>query len=177
MPKTADNRKVIMIAGPNGAGKTTFAQTFLAAEAQCPHFINADMIALGLTSMSPQAAALRAGRLMLEEIRDCIDQGGSFAIETTLSGLSYQKQIRKWQRHGYHVTLFFLSLPTADMAVARVAERVTQGGHNIEEPVIRRRFEAGRYNFEHHYRTMVNAWALYDNSAKEPELKQWGENS
>ena len=133
------SKKIIIIAGPNGAGKTTFARSFLPEEAQCPRFINADLIAAGLSPFAPQKAALKAGRLMLGEIAECVRKGESFAFETTLSGLAYVKQIKQWRAQGYHVSLFFLSLPDAEMAIARVAERVRQGGHDIPQAVIRRR--------------------------------------
>ena len=99
-------KKVIIIAGPNGAGKTTFARSFLPAEAQCPRFINADLIAAGLSPFQPEAAAIRAGRLMLEEIDDCVARSESFAFETTLAGLVYLRRIRHWRKLGYHVSLF-----------------------------------------------------------------------
>lgn len=169
------NKKVVMIAGPNGAGKTTFARSFLPAEAQCPRFINADLIAAGLSPFAPEAAAVRAGRLMLEEIGLSVAQGESFALETTLSGLSYLRHIRAWQAQGYHVSLFFLALPSVDLALARVAERVKQGGHNIPPEVVRRRFAAGRVNFEAKYQQAVDAWALYDNAGMAPVLLAWGE--
>lgn len=171
------SKKIIIISGPNGAGKTTFARAFLPAEAQCPRFINADLIAAGLSPFLPETEAFKAGRLMLQEIASCAERGESFAFETTLSGLVYLQHIKNWRDLGYHVSLFFLSLPSADMAVARVAERVRQGGHDIPETVIRRRFEAGRSNFERCYRDGVDAWALYDNSGNEPVLIEWGERS
>lgn len=171
------SKKVIIIAGPNGAGKTTFARSFLPAEAQCPRFINADLIAAGLAPFAPETAAIKAGRLMLQEMAECAARGDSFAIETTLSGLMYLRHIRQWRTQGYHVSLFFLALPSADMAVARVAERVKQGGHHIAEEVIRRRFAAGRVHFDHDYRQAVHAWALYDNSGAAPTLLEWGENA
>lgn len=170
------SKKVVMIAGPNGAGKTTFARSFLPAEAQCPRFINADLIAAGLSPFAPEAAAVRAGRLMLEEISLSVAREESFALETTLSGLSYLRHIHAWRAQGYHVSLFFLALPTAELALARVAERVKQGGHNIPPEVIARRFVAGRDNFESKYQQAVNAWALYDNAGVAPVLLAWGEN-
>lgn len=169
------SKKIIIIAGPNGAGKTTFARAFLPEEAQCPHFINADLIAAGLSPFAPEAAAVKAARLMLQEIAACAGRGESFAFETTLSGIGYLRHIREWQQSGYHVSLFFLALPSVDLAVARVAERVAQGGHNIPEPVIRRRFTSGRANFDAAYRAVVDAWALYDNSGDEPVMLEWGE--
>lgn len=168
-------KKIIMIAGPNGAGKTTFAREFLPAEAGCPRFINADLIAAGLSPFAPEAAAVRAGRLMLNEIAHCVDRGENFAFETTLSGLVYLRHIRQWRAMGYHVSLFFLSLPSVEMALARVAERVKQGGHSIPDDVVRRRFAAGKRNFDDYYRSVVDAWALYDNSGSQPVLIEWGE--
>ena len=167
--------KIVMIAGPNGAGKTTFARAFLPEEAQCPRFINADLIAAGLSPFAPETAAIKAGRLMLREIEHCVARRESFAFETTLAGLVYLRHIQAWRSLGYHVSLFFLSLPLMELAVARVAERVAQGGHDIPEPVIRRRFAVGLRNFENHDRAAVDAWAIYDNSGDEPMLMQWGE--
>ncbi|MBL6751888.1 MAG: zeta toxin family protein [Nevskia sp.] len=170
------SRKIIIIAGPNGAGKTTFARSFLPQEAQCPRFINADLIAAGLAPFAPETAAIKAGRLMLEEIATCARRGESFAFETTLSGVGYLAHIRAWRATGYHVSLFFLSLPDAEVAVARVAGRVRQGGHDIPEGVIRRRFAAGLRNFENAYKAAVDAWAKYDNVGESPILLEWGEN-
>lgn len=105
------DKTILMIAGPNGAGKTTFAEEFLPHEAQCPVFINADLIAKGLSPFAPEAAAVKAGRLMLEAIAEHEAAGESFAFETTLSGMGYARRIPDWQSKGYHVTLIFLSLP------------------------------------------------------------------
>lgn len=170
-----DELKVVIIAGPNGAGKTTFAREFLPNEAHCPIFINADLIAAGLSPFQPETVAIRAGRLMLEEIRERVRHRQSFAFETTLSGRTYVRMIREWRELGYHVKLIFLSLPSADMAVARVAARVTQGGHNVPEDVIRRRFRQGLQNLNGIYQNVVDAWVLYDNSGRVPKLLKWGE--
>jgi predicted ABC-type ATPase len=170
------SKKIIIIAGPNGAGKTTFARSFLPEEAQCPRFINADLIAAGLSPFAPEVAALKAGRLMLKEIESCVRIGESFAFETTLSGLSYVSRIKEWRSQGYHVSLFFLCLPDAETAIARVAQRVRQGGHNIPETVIRRRFSAGLRNFENLYKSEVDTWTKFDNVGEEPSLIAWGEN-
>ena len=170
------SKKIIIIAGPNGAGKTTFARSFLPLEAQCPRFINADLIAAGLSPFAPEAAAIKAARLMLKETAECVQNGESFAFETTLSGRGYLSQIMNWRSQGYHVSLFFLSLPDAETAIARVAERVRQGGHNIPESVIRRRFTAGLHNLEEAYKSVVDTWAKYDNVGETPTLIEWGEN-
>src|SRR5688572_6082899 len=114
-------KQVVIIAGPNGAGKTTFAREFLPAEADCPLFINADLIAAGLSPFHPDAAAIRAGRVMLEEIDRNAAAGRSFAFETTLSGHTYIKRIAAWRAAGFTVKLIFLSLTRPEEAVARVA--------------------------------------------------------
>lgn len=106
----------------------------------------------------------------------CVERGESFAFETILSGLGYLRHIHQWRAQGYRISLYFLALPNEEVAISRVAKRVSQGGHNILEPVIRRRFVAGRFNFEQHYKHRVDAWALYDNSGSEPVLLQWGEH-
>jgi predicted ABC-type ATPase len=167
--------RIIIIAGPNGAGKTTFAREFLPTEAACPVFVNADLIAAGIAPFAPETAAIRAGRLMLEEIERHFSAGLSFAFETTLAGRSYARMIKQWQSAGYRVKLIFLQLRNAEEAIARVRLRVSQGGHDIPEPTIRRRFVAGRENFQHLYAPLVDAWALYDSSDTQPVLLDWSE--
>lgn len=163
-------KKVIIIAGPNGAGKTTFAEEFLPQEAQCLTFINADLIAAGISPFEPEQAAFRAGRLMLEEIYNHAQRRQNFAFETTLSGRSYARLIPIWQAQGYTVKLFFLQLPSPELAIARVAQRVRAGGHHVPEAIIRRRFVAGLRNLETLYKPMVDEWVCYDNSGSEPVL-------
>ena len=170
------SKKIIMIAGPNGAGKTTFARTFLPEEMDFHRFINADLIAAGLSPFAPEIAAIKAGRLLLEEIDACVRGGESFAFETTLSGLGYLRLIPQWQRKGYRVSLFFLALPDEGSAIARVAERVRHGGHSIPEAVIRRRFSKGLENFENRYKAIVDAWMKIDNSGGKPVLMESGDN-
>jgi predicted ABC-type ATPase len=164
------------LAGPNGAGKTTFARSFLPAEAQLPRFVNADLIAAGLAPFAPETAAIKAGRLMLEEIERYARNGESFAFETTLSGLGYRRHIAAWRAQGYRVSIFFLTLPNPEIAIARVATRVRQGGHDIPESVIRRRFASGLRNSRQHYMQAVSDWVLYDNTGIEPVMLAWGEN-
>jgi len=166
--------QIIILAGPNGAGKTTFARSFLPAEAACQRFINADLIAAGLSPFAPEQAALRAGRLMLEEIHASVARRDSFALETTLSGRGYLPMIRAWRQQGYVVRLFFLHLSSADLAVDRVALRVSQGGHHIPEAVIRRRYQVGWTNFRAYYRHCVDHWIVYDNSDPAPVMIDWG---
>jgi predicted ABC-type ATPase len=163
-------KKIVIIAGPNGAGKTTFALEFLPNEAGCPVFVNADLIAAGLSPFSPAAAAISAGRLMREEIRAHVLRGQSFAFETTLSGRMYARLIPEWQALGFRVKLMYLALPNLEMAIERVAARVSQGGHDVPEDVIRRRFWTSSHNFNELYRPLVDVWALYDNSGDSPAL-------
>ncbi|GMV31548.1 MAG: hypothetical protein AMXMBFR59_36730 [Rhodanobacteraceae bacterium] len=167
--------KVIVIAGPNGAGKTTFAREFLPNEAACPMFVNADLIAAGLSPFDVEAAALQAGRLMLTELERHFQARQNFAFETTLSGRGYLRHIARWRAAGYRAELIFLKLNNADEAVARVEQRVRQGGHTIPESVIRRRFAAGLENFHRYYAPAVDAWALYNNAGEMPELLDWSE--
>jgi predicted ABC-type ATPase len=170
-------KKIIIIAGPNGAGKTTFAMEFLPNEASCPVFVNADLIAKALSPFNPDIAAFRAGRIMLSEIEEYARRGVSFAFETTLSGKSYARMIEKWRCDGYVVKLFFLKLGSVELAIKRVKQRVREGGHNIPEKDIRRRFESGFRNFNEHYCRIVNEWALYDNSGDAPMLLGEGVNN
>lgn len=167
--------KIIIIAGPNGAGKTTFAREFLPQEAGCPVFVNADLIAAGLSPFAPERAAIQAGRLTLTAIAQHVARRESFAFETTLSGKAYARQIPAWRQLGYRVELFFLSLPTPGIAVERVAQRVRQGGHDIPEATIRRRFDAGKRLFVEVYQPLVDQWVLYDNAGDEPQLISWSD--
>jgi len=161
---------ILIIAGPNGAGKTTFAREYLPHEAGCSRFVNADLIAAGLSPFSPSLAVVRAGRLMIEEIERLFSRKESFAFETTLSGRMWARKIAHWRQAGYRVEIIFLSLPHADMAVRRVAARVRQGGHDVPEEVIRRRFAKGLRNFHDVYARLVDAWSLYDNALRPPQL-------
>ena len=172
----AQQKRIVIIAGPNGAGKTTFAQEYLPREAGCPEFINVDLIAAGLSPFDPERAALRAGRLMLEEIRRRVGAGRTFAFETTLAGHNYARWIPQWRAAGYHVKLIFLSLPSAELALTRVKTRVAQGGHDVPKTVVRRRFDAGLRNFEALYRPIVDSWVLYDNSGPVPQVLVLGGN-
>jgi predicted ABC-type ATPase len=168
-------RKIIIIAGPNGAGKTTFAREFLPREAGCPVFVNADLIAEGLSPFAPGSADFRASRLMLEEIASHVRQRESFAFETTLSGRRYARMIPRWQSVGYRIKLVFLHLLDVTVAIERVRVRVKQGGHNIPETVIRRRYGTGWKNFQEVYKNLVDAWVLFDNSGDKPVLLDKGE--
>ena len=169
-------QKILIIAGPNGAGKSTFAREFLPNDAECPAFDNADLIAAGLSPFQPEAVAIKAGRLMLEEMAEHTARGSSFAFETTLAGRVYVRMIRDWRKQGYQVKLFFLSLANPEEAIARIAARVAQGGHHVPDDVVRRRFVTGLQNFQTMYRFEVNSWRWYDNSGDTPIVFDEGEN-
>ena len=133
-------------------------------------YINADLIAAGLSPFQPERVSVMAGKLMLAEIQKAVDESLSFAFETTLSGLSYIKKIEAWKRLGYRVVLYYFSLPSVDMAIERVRYRVSQGGHNIPENDIRRRFSRSRLNFDNYFKSIVDAWVEFDTSSSEPIL-------
>ena len=166
----AEKPKVLIIAGPNGAGKTTFATEYLLAEADISRFVNADLIASGLSPFEPSAVGFRAGRLMLEMIKELSVREDSFAIETTMSGGLYRRWIPLWRERGYYVELHFLYLNSADLAVSRVMERVRSGGHDVPHEIVRRRYKKGWRNFEEIYRRLVDEWTVYDNSGTEPVI-------
>lgn len=169
-------KKIVIIASPNGARKTTFARELLPFEASCPLFINADLIAAGLSPFQPETAAFRAGRLMLEELATHAAAGRNFAFETTLSGLTYARMIAEWRSVGSRVKLLFLALASEEEALARVAMRVRQGGHIIPPEVVRRRFVSSMKNFRDVYRSRVDYWQWFDNSGPAPELLEEGGN-
>ena len=161
--------QVYIIAGPNGSGKTTFATEFLPNYADCPTFINADTIARGLSGFSPDAVALKAGRVLLEQIASYAARRINFAFETTLSGTSYLLRLKNMREKGYVIHLFFLWIPDVRLSLARIASRVKMGGHDINEKVVRRRFHKGIENFFKRYRAVVDSWMLFDNSGDMPQ--------
>ena len=155
--------QVIVIAGPNGAGKTTLAPFLLRDELRVLEYVNADPIALGLSGFDPASVALQAGRVMLKRLHALAEQRKTFAFETTLAAKHYAGWIKEL-RNGYEFQLMFLWLRSAELAVQRVRERVRVGGHDVAEPVIRRRYAAGLRNFSKLYQPLANTWAVYDNS-------------
>ncbi len=162
--------RALILAGPNGCGKTTFAREFLPVEGNCPTFINADLIAEGLSPFRPESMAIEASRLMLDHVRQAVAMRHDFAVETTLAGRAYLRMIHEWQSVGYQVELIFLQLPSPEMAVQRVRQRVAHGGHNIPEADIRRRFDRGIQNFHRYYRNAANAWQVFDASKWPPVI-------
>lgn len=166
-----------IIAGPNGAGKTTFALEYLPQVAQCSRFVNADLIAAGLSPLAPERELLAASRLFLGEIEACITQREDFAFETTLAGRSYLKLVRRLQTAGWRVELIYLGLPSMEMSKLRVAERVAHGGHSIPVADIERRFARSLGNLLYSFSTQVDACRCFMNSDASPELvfEQQGE--
>jgi len=163
-------KRLFVISGCNGAGKTTASFTILPKVLNCDEFINADEIAKGLSPFFPESNAIQAGRLMLNRIENLIGKGDDFAFETTLSTKSYRNFISRARAHGYHITLLFFWLRTADLAVQRVKTRVQEGGHDIPEDIIRRRYKNGLSNFFNIFEFIVDDWVFIDNSGAPYEL-------
>jgi predicted ABC-type ATPase len=164
------NKNVYIIAGSNGSGKTTFAKKFLPNYAKCQNFVNADLIALGLSPFSPRAAAMKAGRLVLEQIHGLAEKKCDFAFETTLSGKSYVTLLNMLKGKGYNINLFFLWIPSAELALARIKERVSEGGHDVPVEDVKRRFSRGIYNFFKYYKPISDNWLLFNNAGFVPSL-------
>ncbi len=167
--RATNQPRCIVIAGANGAGKTTFAREFLPKDTRVVHFVNADLIASGLSPFQPQLAALSAGRLFLAELDRLADARASFAFETTLSGLAHLTRLKRLRAQGYQVEIIFLRLTSTALALRRVAARVRQGGHDVPRADVLRRFRRGWQNFSA-YRAVAHAWAVYDNSGPAPVL-------
>lgn len=156
--------RVVVLAGPNGAGKSTAAPRLLRDTLAVEEFVNADIIAQGISGFNAGAAALSAGRIMLARLHELAEARATFAFETTLASRSFASWIKKLVADGYQFQLVFLWLPSAEMAVARVRDRVRAGGHDVPENVIRRRYEAGIRNFFSLYVPLATSWQLLDNS-------------
>jgi len=164
------NKNVYIIAGPNGAGKTTFALKFLPEYVSCPNFINADLIARGLSPFSPGAAAIKAGKLVLEQIHQFANKRVDFAFETTLSGKLYVNLFKSLREKGYKIHIFFLWIPDADLAVSRIKSRVAQGGHDVPVRDVLSRFDRSIRNFFKLSGSLADSWLLFDNAGPIPIL-------
>jgi predicted ABC-type ATPase len=157
---------IVVIAGPNGAGKSTTAPVLLKETFATTEFVNADVIAQGLSGFAPENVALEAGRIMLQRLRQLANEKVSFAFETTLASRSFAPWIREQKPSGYVFTLVFLWLSSPELAVQRVHERVRLGGHSVPDAVIKRRYDSGLKNFFGLYAPIADAWVFYDNSTR-----------
>lgn len=167
--------RCLLIAGPNGAGKTTFAREYLPPDdVRVLNFINADLIAAGLSPLKPQLAAIAAARLVLKEMDRLVKSRADFAFESTLSGVGYAPRLQRMKRQGYHIEIIYLRIASTGLAIKRIASRVQQGGHDIPKADIRRRFPRSWRNFEAIYKPLADEWAIYDNSVRPPELIESG---
>ena len=155
---------MVVIAGPNGAGKSTTAPRLLRGALAVTEFVNADAIAQGLSAFRPESVAFTAGRVMLHRLHALAAARETFAFETTLASRNFAPWLRTLKGQGFRVHVTFLSLPTADLAVARVAERVRQGGHDVPENVVRHRFASGLTNFFTLFEPVADSWQMFDNS-------------
>lgn len=169
-------KNLYVIAGCNGAGKTTASYTILPEILDCKEFVNADEIARGLSPFQPEKSKIEAGRLMLKRIKTLLASDENFAFETTLATRSYVNLVKRAKEKGYQVTLLFLWLYSADLAVSRVNNRVKEGGHDIPEKVIRRRYKRGLHNFFNLYLPVVDNWLFIDNSGDNYEIIAEGES-
>jgi predicted ABC-type ATPase len=156
---------VVVLGGPNGAGKSTAAPRLLRGSLKVEEFVNADTLAQGLSAFRPQDVALEAGRITLARLDSLESQRKSFAFESTLASHALVRRLRRLKQRGYSVHVVYLWLPTVDLALARVAERVRTGGHDVPAETVRRRFDRGRRNFFTLYRPLADTWRLYDASA------------
>src|SRR5258708_10920804 len=167
----AEQPQVVILAGPNGAGKSTLAPRLLVGSLGVPEFVNADVIAQGLSGFNPDQVAIRAGRILLGRIHELADNRASFAFETTLASRSFAPLIVRLKQAGYSFRLCFLWLPSPDMAVDRIAERVFLGGHSVPADTIRRRYFAGIANFFELYQPLADEWSVFDNSLDSGPLR------
>jgi predicted ABC-type ATPase len=162
--------RVIVLAGCNGAGKTTSSQALLADTLAVMTFVNADVIAQGLSGFDPDSAALEASRIMLERLRRLAEQRADFAFETTLAARSYAPWLAELREGGYDIALYYFWLANEDLAVSRVQLRIQAGGHSVPEPTIRQRYRRSVHNFFRLYRDRVTRWRFHDNSFSAPIL-------
>ena len=167
---TTERPHLIVIAGPNGAGKSTTAPSLLKGMLHVTEFVNADLIAQGLSAFKPEMTAFQAGRIMLERMHYLANKRINFSFETTLASKTFAPWITELREMGYVFHLVFLWLPNEEFAINRVAERVRMGGHNVPEDAIRRRYHAGLRNFFNLYRPLVDSWVFYNNSVEKPTL-------
>jgi len=163
-------KNLYIIAGCNGAGKTTASFTILPEILDCKEFVNADEIAKGLSPFQPEKVSFEAGRIMLRRINELLESNENFAFETTLATKSYKSKIIEAKSKNYNVTLLFFWLQNVDLAIERVKTRVSEGGHNIELDVIKRRYLNGIKNLFEIYLPIVDEAMIFDNSEGKHDL-------
>src|SRR5437763_15038504 len=166
-----EHPNVVIMAGPNGARKSTLAESLLKGTLGIRHYVNADTLAKGLSAFNFDEMAVKAGKIMLEHLHDLANERANFAFETTLASRTFARWIGELKKTGYQFHLFFVWVPSADVSISRVRERVIQGGHGIPEDTIRRRYQQGLENFFRLYQPLADSWEFYDNdNEKEPVL-------
>lgn len=165
-----------LFAGCNGAGKTTFARAYLTQLPDPPRFLNADEIARGLSPFNPRKIAVRAGKLLLHEIDDCLAAGVSFGLESTLSGTTYTRRIQRAKSLGYLIEIHYLWLPSPAIAIRRIAQRVKKGGHSIPDADVKRRFARSIAHFQEIYAPLADFWTVWDNLHEPPHLRLTSES-
>lgn len=165
---------IVVLGGINGSGKTTASQRLLDQKLALMSFVNADIIAKGINGFDPESVAAEAGTIMIERIHKLADERADFAVETTLAGRTYISFLRRLRTEGYRVELFYFWLPSADLAIRRVRDRVASGGHDIPEGTIRQRYARSMKNFWSEYRLLADFWAVYHNGGPVPRLTASG---
>jgi predicted ABC-type ATPase len=160
--------QIVVIAGPNGAGKTSSAPELLLDTVGIELFVNADVIAQGLAGFKPELAAFEAGRILLDRVEQLGQAGENFAVESTLSGRTLARRLTKLLARGYETHIVYLWLPSPELAVARVRQRVASGGHDVPGADVRRRFWRSLVNFDRVYRSLATSWRVYDGSSLRP---------
>jgi predicted ABC-type ATPase len=164
---TPSNPQLLVIAGPNGAGKTTFINTYLPEYTNVREFVNADLIAKGISPFEPEGAMIEAGRILLTRVHQLIEEKISFALETTLSGKTYVDLIEIAKKLGYDVRLYYIYLNSVELSLNRIAERVREGGHNVPREDVLRRYDRSLHNFFELYLPIADEWQLFDNSGSD----------
>lgn len=163
----SERSQIFVLSGPNGAGKTTVAAALLRERLRVDQFVNADLIASGLSPFAPDRMAFRAGRLMLQRIHELRRRGESFGFETTLATRSYVRFLSEARAGGYVVHLSYIWLSSVDLALSRIRARVAQGGHDVPAAIVERRYHRGIRNLFDLYLPLCDTWTIVDNSGDE----------
>jgi len=162
--------QIIVVGGPNGAGKSTFAYNLLLSEFGITEFVNADTIARGISAHNYDEVAFEAGRIMLARLRQLFSEGKDFAFETTLSAKSFIPFLRDAKLAGYKITIIYFWVESSELAIDRIKQRVKEGGHFIEDKIVKRRYKRSIINFRNSYIKLADDWMIFDNTKDEPIL-------